>query len=356
VGVGPLTAPTRRRRVAAAVAFGAGIIVSAPFAQQLFMQLSERWPEQLDVIGFTVTAIPAAVVGGVALWRIRDRYLLRYSLAVLGIGLGAAYILRTDLSFAEAFHFAEYGLLAILFYRVWTDLDDWAIVALPLVAGALVGTLDEWVQWFIPIRAGEMRDVVINVVATSGGLLLATAIDTPRRLRFALERRSRVLIAQWAAITMVAFALFFYCVHVGYDIHDPEIGSFRSNFTATELASAAQDRAARWRQEPPSELRLLWREDHYLTEALWHVQQRDLAWEAGDVSTAWRENRMLEKYFAPVLETTTYADPAGHRWPAAQRADAAARLGDAIRPRVTLDYIVPLYAWPDLLVGSFNSR
>lgn len=347
MGVGPLTAPTRRRRFAAAAAFATGIIVSAPFAQQLFMELSERWPAQSDVIGFTVTAIPAAVVAGVALWRIRDRHLLRYSLAALGIGLGAAYIVRSDLEFAEAFHFAEYGLLAILFHRVWTDLDDWAIVALPLIAGALVGTLDEWVQWFIPIRAGEMRDVVINVVATSGGLLLAIALDTPPPIRFALERRSRALIARWAATTTVAFALFFYCVHVGYDIHDPEIGSFRSNFTATELASAAQDRAARWRLEPPSELRLLWREDHFLTEALWHVQQRDLAWEAGDVLTAWRENRILEKYFAPVLETTTYADPAGHEWPAAQRADAAARAGDTMRPTVTRGYLVPLYAWSD---------
>jgi hypothetical protein len=348
VGVDRLTAPMRRRRSAAAAAFAAGIIVSAPFAQQLFMELSERWPDQLDSIGFTLTAIPAAVVVGVALWRIRDRHLLRYALAVLGIGLGAAYILRTDLSFAEAFHFAEYGLLAILLYRVWTDLDDWAIVALPLVAGALVGTLDEWVQWLIPIRAGEMRDVAINVVATSGGLLLAIALDTPLRIRFALDRRSRALMAPWVGATMVAFALFFYSVHIGYDIHDPEIGSFRSNFTATELASAARDRTARWRQEPPSELRLLWREDHYLTEALWHVQRRDLAWEAGDVLTAWRENRILEAYFAPVLEMTTDADPAGHKWPAAQRADAAARVGDTMRPMVTRDYVVPLYAWSDL--------
>jgi hypothetical protein len=193
-----------------------------------------------------------------------------------------------------------------------------------------------------------MRDVAINVVATSGGLLLAIALDTPLRIRFALDRRSRALMARWIATTMVAFALFFYSVHIGYDIHDPEIGSFRSNFTATELARAARERAARWRQEPPRKLRLLWREDHYLTEALWHVARRDLAWEAGDVLTAWRENRMLETYFTPVLETTTYADPAGHKWPAAQRADAAARVGDAMHPMVTRDYVVPLYVWSDL--------
>jgi hypothetical protein len=190
-----------------------------------------------------------------------------------------------------------------------------------------------------------MRDIGINVVATICGLLLAIALDTPPRIGLVLDRWSRIRVARWTAVTAVVFAMFFYSVHVGYDIHDPEIGSFRSNFTAAQLASAARDRTARWPQDPPVE-RLLWREDHYLTEALWHVQQRDMAWESGDLVTAWRENLILEKYFAPVLDTMTGAG--GVRWPAAQRADAAARVGNAMRPIATRDYAVPLYVWAEL--------
>ena len=70
--------------------------------------------------------------------------------------------------------------------------------------------------------------------------------------------------------------------------------------------------------------RRLGREDHYLTEGLWHVQRRNQAWDSADAAAAWRENRILEKFYAPVLDTPTYAGPTGHRWPAAQRATSVA--------------------------------
>ena len=45
-------------------------------------------------------------------------------------------------------------------------------------------------------------------------------------------------------------------------------------------------------------------------------------WEAGDYDVALLENEILERYFAPVLDTKTYAAPALSRWPAEQKADA----------------------------------
>jgi hypothetical protein len=335
-------------RFAAACAFGAAMILSAPFVQQLFTVVSTRWPEESRALGIAASAVPAAAVLFAALRRIRDRRPLRYVLAALGAGLAVAYILMAELTFTEAFHFVEYGILAILFYRVWPGVDDWSIVALPLLAGAAVGSVDEWFQWFIPIRAGEARDVLINVVATACGLLVAVAVDPPARMRLALDRRSRRAVTTAAGAALVAFGLFFLIVHVGYDVHDPEIGSFRSRYDAAELGGAARDRAVRWRAAPPIAQRRLGREDHYLSEALWHVQRRNRAWEAGDAVTAWRENRILEKFYAPVLETPTYADPAGHRWPEAQRGDAAARVGGALQPYASDAYVYPLYTWPGL--------
>jgi VanZ family protein len=333
-------------RLVAAWACAAAIVASAPFVQQLFTYVDEQYPEQSEALGLAATIVPTAVVALLALRRIRERRLLRYTMGALGIGVGAVYVRHADLVFTEVFHFTEYGVLAILFYRAWIGVDDWSILARPLLGGALVGSADEWVQWFIPIRAGEMRDVGINVVATACGLLVAVALDAPPRVRLALARRSRTSVARWAGAAAVTFALFFHSVHIGYDVHDPEIGSFRSNFTAEALARAARDRAERWRRDPPIELRRVDREDHYLTEGLWRVSQRDMAWDSGDVARAWRENRILEKYFAPVLETATYADSAGHRWPAEQRADAAGRVGGKTTPSATTAYAVPLYVWP----------
>jgi hypothetical protein len=61
-------------------------------------------------------------------------------------------------------------------------------------------------------------------------------------------------------------------------------------------------------------------EDQYLSEALFHVQERN----DGDDRTAWRENRILEKYYVPVLDIR--AGPTfAYRWPPEQRVDMANR-------------------------------
>ena len=63
-----------------------------------------------------------------------------------------------------------------------------------------------------------------------------------------------------------------------------------------------------------------------MTEGLQHVQARNGAWARGDALTAWRENLILERLFGAVLDTPSYVARTGHRWSAAQRADAARRV------------------------------
>jgi hypothetical protein len=87
------------------------------------------------------------------------------------------------------------------------------------------------------------------------------------------------------------------------------------------------------------------REDQYLSEGLWHVQRRNEAWQRGDVAAAWRENLILEKFFAPVLDAQTYASATLHRWPAEQRAEAASRPAVDRHPSSRTDYRWPLYVF-----------
>src|SRR5205814_1105995 len=104
-------------------------------------------------------------------------------------------------------------------------------------------------------------------------------------------------------------------------VRDADGSAFLSRASADELAALARDRAVAWSTRPPTDApALLSREDQYRTAALWHIQSRNEAWARGDVRTAWRENLILERYFAPVLDL-------GHRWAGAQRADAETRGG-----------------------------
>ncbi len=228
---------------------------------------------------------------------------------------------------SSAFISSSTGVLTGLFYRVWWDRADLSTLILPVLAGLQVGTADEAWQWFVPERVGEWRDIFINLGAIASGLLFSVAVAPPAALAWRLPGASRRGVGVAAAAVVLSLGAFLQGVHLGHVVSDADIGAFRSRYTGAELRALAVDRAKRWRRDPPPmTLRRFSREDQYLAEALWHVRARNDAW-ATDVTRAWHENRLLEAYFAPVLDVRSYLAPAGVRWPAEQRADAEERAG-----------------------------
>ena len=286
-----------------------------------------------------------------AVIRIRDRRALRYLSLVVALA-AAALLARglrtgdTDTDVVESFHFVEYGLVTFLFYRVWRASGDVSVFVLPVLAGLLVGALDEWLQWFVPSRVGEMRDIVLDGVAVVCGLLFSVGVSPPARFTIALHRGSAARLGAAAIAVTVVMALFFQSVHLGSDVRDPGIGTFRSRYTRAQLEAAARERADRWRGAPPSAPGRLSREDQYVSEGLWHVRHRNQAVAAGDAFGAWRENRILETYYAPLLQTGTYEGPGGFAWPAEQRAEVARAAGGDDRPYVSDAAPLPIYDWP----------
>jgi hypothetical protein len=123
-------------------------------------------------------------------------------------------------------------------------------------------------------------------------------------------------------------------------------GVFLSRFSADELNRSAADRASRWRSDPPTTLRRFSREDQYLAEGMWHIQRRNDAWEGGDIDAAFHENAILERFFAPVIDTPSYSALAVSRWPEGQRRDAAQRVPDVQRRYVSHANPFPIVTWP----------
>jgi hypothetical protein len=316
-----------------ASAVAIALVLAAPFIGEIRRAILARFPGQFVRIVGAVVAVAVAAALIAAFARIRDRRGWRYGAiaAALAIAAGYALVSRTgdpQVDAVERFHFVEYGLVTLLFYRAWRPAGDLSVLVLPILAGLLVGTFEEWFQWFIPARVGDVRDILLNGIAIGCGLLFSVALDPPPRLTGALPRPSLRRIGAFAAVVVVAFAAFFQTVHVGHAI-DGGGWSFRSGYTADALDRLSADRAARWQQSfiprPPR----LSAEDQYMTEGLWHVQHRNKAWEAGAITTAWYENRILERYFAPVLDSSSYVSRSGHRWGAEHRAEAERRFAAA---------------------------
>ena len=306
------------------------VIVSAAYVSDLSRAIQSTFPGQYRAVvgGFVIIAIATAVAAVAR--RIREHRALRYGLLALAIGAGAGYFaaFRTgnaDVDVVEAFHFVEYGALALLFYRAWRHDDDARCIAFPLFAGLAVGTLDESLQWFLASRVGEVHDVMLDLAAVACGVLVALALDPPASSALTPGRAVALHVAAVAAAVLVLLAAFVSMVHVGYEIEDAEIGVFRSRYSAASLQHMAGERARTWSRGLPATRGRFAREDHYLTEALWHVRERNDAVDLGDTVTAWRENRILEKFYAPLLDLP--AVNAEYRWPSEQRtltADAAA--------------------------------
>src|SRR5262249_14199034 len=157
------------------------------------------------------------------------------------------------------------------------------------------------------------------------GLLLSLAIAPPDTFTPGFARGSWWRVCLLSAAAVLTLGAFMQVVHLGYVVRDDEIGRVRSKYTADELLALSAERAVAWRPTPPPmTLHRFSREDQYLAEALWHVRARNDAW-ATDVTRAWCENRLLEKYFSPVLDVRSYLTPDLVRWPDAQRSDAEAR-------------------------------
>lgn len=324
------------------------VLVSAPAIGQIRGAIQTAFPGQYRMIlgAFVVGVIGAGVLYAIA--TIRERRAFRFSLIVTAVSLGALYSFATatgnaNVDAVERFHFAEYGLLTLLYLRVWRDRGTSAAVVLAFLAVFMVGTLDEGIQWYVPIRVGEWADVLLNSVAITCGLLFGAALR-PDASRVYRDRPRRRAVVTMLASAIVLFATFFYVVHVGHAVQDSAIGTFRSRYTASELLANAADRSQRWQTHPLTTLHRYSREDQYMSEGLWHIQARNEA--ANDPLTQWRENLILEKYFQPVLDFPTYNTPKGGRWPAEQRENVRVVVAsDFLRPWVSKANPYPIYEW-----------
>jgi hypothetical protein len=343
---------TARGHLAVAIAVSAAVILAAPYLGQLRTLIRTAFPGQFVAIVGGAVALALAVGLIAALVRIRERRAVRFGVIAGAVGTAVLYNLVTatgnpEVDAVERVHFIEYGVLAYLFYAAWRPLGDPGSFILPVLAAAIVGTLDEWLQWFVPIRVGEVRDVVLNFVAIACGLAFGAAVHPPDGFASTLRPASRRLTAGMAAAAVLVLAGFVDVVHVGHVVRADGIGEFRSRYSEAELRRIAGDRAVRWTHDPPLVLVRFSRADQYLEEGLWHVQERNRRWSAGDIDAAWRENLILETYFAPVLDTLTYRAPDVHRWLPEQRADAQRRAMESeAPPYVSAAEPLPVVAWP----------
>jgi len=143
------------------------IFLIVPLARSIQQLVQENWGASL----FGYAVIFAVASGFLAvlyvLWaRLKIRSFANF--AWLSI-IAAAYIYFTIQLWdrpEEAVHFLEYGLLSFLLFRAFRlHIDDKSIYLASFFAGSLVGIFDEILQWIVPLRYWDFRDVGLNALS-----------------------------------------------------------------------------------------------------------------------------------------------------------------------------------------------
>ncbi|MEM1176910.1 MAG: VanZ family protein [Acidobacteriota bacterium] len=310
---------TGRNRFAPAILLALVSLGVSPFMGLLRDVLfSALGGSALKVLGGALALLGLAVMIATVL-SIRDRRAPRYGLlaAVAVLLLIQTFVLgsgHAKVDLVEKVHIFQYGALAVLLY--WALLPanrivGPAILGLPLLWATLVGVGEESVQGFFRFRVADIRDVALNSIAACCGVFLALALWPPDGWVPSSGERRRLL--RWAAVLVLAVGVFFHTVHVGYLIHDEDIGHFRSWFSQSELESLAEERAVAWAEEPPDG-RAWHRKDYYLWEAASYANHRNASYNAGHWTLAWQANRILERYYGPFLDLPRFRNAGKHRY------------------------------------------
>ncbi|MGH6947935.1 MAG: VanZ family protein, partial [Kiloniellales bacterium] len=265
-------------------------------------------------------------------------------------------------SASEALHFIEYGVLGFLLFGALSHRTrDWGIYLAAALLGAIIGTIDEAIQWLTPRRYWALADIRLNVTAvllvqgaialglkpkiiapglSAGSLRLAcqlgvvallllgaSALNTPQRIAWYSSRLPALAFLQENDGVMLEY---------GHLYEDPEIGVFRSRLAPEALQRSDRERAeeggnilAQFRDEARyGEFLELYTpvSDPFLHEARVHLFRRDRYIERAEearadeatfrenMTIAFRENRIMEKYFPGALAASGYA------WPPEMRA------------------------------------
>jgi len=251
----------------------------------------------------------------------------------------------------EAVHFLEYGLLGFfLFKALIYHIRDKSIYVTATFFALFVGTIDEILQWMIPLRYWDFRDVGLNCL--SGGLfqLAVWKVVKPKLISEKINSKSLRIFTSIFASCLIILGL---CAsntpqrvasytkkipwlsflqkeepmsEFGYKYKDTEIGTFYSRLSSENLQKtdnlSGEQYAQILNESVDKDYEQFLREynsitDPFMHELRVHIFRRDEYFNKGKSTSnlnekkefyliAYKENLILEKYFSHSIEKSVY--------------------------------------------------
>lgn len=163
------------------VAYVAFVYSTIPVLPQVWGALLEYTEGSVRYLGIAIVVL-AGIGFGIGIWRRAQGQRWRVVLALGFIAPIYAYLLYEFAKFpAERLHLVEYGLMGYVVLRALRiDLSPVPAYLASFVIAVLIGVGDECIQWVLPQRFFEVKDIQLNAVSAVLGLLLVRFVVDPR--------------------------------------------------------------------------------------------------------------------------------------------------------------------------------
>ena len=145
------------------------IYVSLPFFPAFISTLRGFFSKELlNLLSLTLSISFFLIL---SVWIYKKKYKLNHFILIISPLLLLIYLSLSLDVWVERIHFVEYAVLGLLISRAVNVRALSGIIYTGCLV-TLIGSVDEIIQWFLPNRVGDMRDVFMNSVGGLSGLWL----------------------------------------------------------------------------------------------------------------------------------------------------------------------------------------
>jgi VanZ family protein len=83
----------------------------------------------------------------------------------------------------EAVHLIEYSLLTYFIFKALSyRIRDWTVYITPILLVAFAGTIDEFIQWLLPSRVWDYKDIRLNTLSAAIFTLIVWKVIRPAKI------------------------------------------------------------------------------------------------------------------------------------------------------------------------------
>ncbi len=340
------------------------------FATPSYLRIIQKMLE--NIFGDAIYAIFSLIAVGIAaaflVWIIKGEIALRKPRLIWFLILSGIYIyfFATLRILVEREHLIKYGFLSYLIFRaVSYDIKDKTAHIIACMVGTWIGAGEELVQWQLPNRVGEIRDVILNIKSVILGQLVVAFILRPKVIsqeKIPLKSINTVLI--FSLITVILLASFITLVHpFGHRVIIQGCGCFVISFKPQDLKELtvedfkvfldycnsvdAEQTAMKIRQRSLEGNSVYRAPLVYIDEANLHMGHLNKYAKQGDELKMYLEYMFLKEYYHP------YMLYHGHLWSQQKEREIAKKLAPSLK-NCKDRYVCSIKK--DLYITTFSKR